>query len=1630
MVQHAHRRAFALLVLAGIGVIMFQAAPAIATALPNGFAETRVVTGLASPTTMTLSPDGRIFVAEQAGSLRVIKNGTLLPTPFMTLNVDNSGERGLLGVAFDPSFPLNQYLYVYYTVPGSPSHNRISRFTAMGDVVQPGSEVMIADLDDLSDAIIHNGGAMHFGPDGALYVSVGDNYNGANAQSLTTRKGKILRIYPDGSIPTNNPFYTTASGANRAIWALGFRNPFTFGFQPGTGRMFVNDVGQDTWEEIDDVVSGGNYGWPETEGSTNDPRFHSPIFAYLHGTTTMTGCAITGGTFYNPSTVQFPTDYVGDYFFADYCNGWIRRFDPATGLASDFASGTASPVDLAVSDSGSLYYLGRGIFGYDSGTNGSIYRIDYTGSNAPSIGTQPQSVTASTGGSATFTVAANGTPPLSYQWQRNDTDIPGATASSYTLTGATINDDGARFRVRVTNTAGSTTSNEATLTVTSNQPPSPTITAPPAGSTYAGGDTISYAGTATDPEDGSLPASAFTWKIDFHHADHIHPFMAPTTGAKSGSFVVPTVGHTDTNVWFRIYLSVRDSGGLTTTVYRDVHPRVVQLTLKTEPPGLSLNLDAQPVSTPTTTPSVVGVQRTLEAPSPKTVGTKTYVFDHWSDGASAQHTISTPSTDTTYIATYREAANASDYRQQVLGAVSSYFRLGESGGSLAADRLGGPSGTYMGSPIFGQLGAIGGDPDTAVGLRGSDYVQVPDTPANSLTGPFTVEAWVKFDTNTAQQGIAEKYDAPGLNGYALRLTSQGKLQCWSMANPASASVTGTTTLSVGVFHHVACRFDGATLQVLLDGKLDGSVATTIGPSDGAQPLRIGARGDDGAFALTGTIDEVALYRGALSTERLAAHQATTGPAYSADVLAHPVGYWRLGESSGTVAADQIANGNGTHIGSPVLGQAGAIAGDPDTATRYDGSSHTQVPDSAALSLSGPFTLEAWTKLDTNTVQQGLLEKYDAPSDKGYALRITAAGKLACWVLGSSQSASVTGSTTVSTGVFHHVACRYDGTTVKVYLDGNEDGSATAGVAPADGSQTLKLAARGDDGNYRLQGVLDEAVVYAGALAPRVLQAHAAFGGSSPPPSGTAPSIATQPGDKSVTVGASATFTVTANGTAPLSYQWQRDGSDIAGATSSSYTLGSATAGDNGALFRVRVTNSYGSVLSNAATLTVTSSSPPPSSSGYRAEILASAVAFFRLGEVGGGAAADESGGPAGSYVGSPVYGQLGAVSGDPDTAVRLTGSDYVRVPDTAADSFTGPFTIEAWAKFDSNTSQQGIVEKYDVPGLNGYAFRLTSQGKLQCWTLANPASATVTGATTVSVGVYHHVACRFDGSALQVYLDGHVDGSAATTIAPTDGSQPLKIGARGDDAATRLLGTIDEVALYKGAVSTGRLDAHGTTTGPAYRADVLSAPAGYWRLGEASGSTAADATGANNGSYVGSPTLGQAGAIGGDSDTAARFDGSNYGEIPDSPSLSPTGPFTLEAWVKLDTNTVQQAVIEKYDVPNFNGYALRLTSGGKLQCWVLGASQFSSVAGATTITTGAYHHVACRYDGSTLKVYLDGAEDGSATASVGPGDGSHPLELAARGDDRNMRLRGVLDEAVVYAGAVAPNRLRAHAQQG
>ena len=290
-----------------------------------------------------------------------------------------------------------------------------------------GSEIEIFRLDGFSGTT-HQGGALHFGDDGKLYIFTGTPAgSNTQAQNMASTLGKLLRINPDGTIPTDNPFYATTTGQYRAIYTRGLRNPFTAAIQATTGKIFITDVGEDSWEEINHVVSGANYGWPSMEGNSGTPPSGNmaPFYAYGHTGSQFNSGSILGAAFYNPATAQFPSAYIGKFFYADHTFGTIHYVDPlaASPSPTPFATGLDHPLDIKFAPDGRMYYLVRGNSTTPSTMN--LYRVVYGSNLAPVIDQSPNTATYPVGEQATFCVSASGTAPLSYQWQQNNVNIRG-----------------------------------------------------------------------------------------------------------------------------------------------------------------------------------------------------------------------------------------------------------------------------------------------------------------------------------------------------------------------------------------------------------------------------------------------------------------------------------------------------------------------------------------------------------------------------------------------------------------------------------------------------------------------------------------------------------------------------------------------------------------------------------------------------------------------------------------------------------------------------------------------------------------------------------------------------------------------------------------------------------------------------------------------------------------------------------------------------------------------------------------------------------------------------------------------------------------------------------------------------
>ena len=284
--------------------------PAPAPAVFRPVVET-VASNLEVPWAMAFAPDGRLFFTERPGRLRVITDGTLSPDPVAVLPAVSSSESGLMGLAIDPNFQENGYLYVMYSYrPSGRSQvlNRVSRLTVDG--AQAGDESVL--LDDIAGASIHDGGRLRIGPDGKLYITTGDAAQTALSQDLGTINGKILRINLDGTIPEDNPFPGTP------VWTFGHRNPEGLAFQPGSGVLFSTEHGPSGNDEVNVIQAGWNYGWPTVSGQAGDARFAEPIAAYSPSV------APAGATFYDG-------DQLGDWKGQPVLRDAPRRAPPSTG---------------------------------------------------------------------------------------------------------------------------------------------------------------------------------------------------------------------------------------------------------------------------------------------------------------------------------------------------------------------------------------------------------------------------------------------------------------------------------------------------------------------------------------------------------------------------------------------------------------------------------------------------------------------------------------------------------------------------------------------------------------------------------------------------------------------------------------------------------------------------------------------------------------------------------------------------------------------------------------------------------------------------------------------------------------------------------------------------------------------------------------------------------------------------------------------------------------------------------------------------------------------------------------------------------------------------------------------------
>ena len=693
------------LLTTAVGVRLFGAVAAQpAGALPADFADA-LVTSVGGPTALAFTPDNRLLITTQSGKLRVFQNGALLTTPALDLasTICANGERGLLGVAVDPAFATNRFIYLYYTFKKSGSCenntanspvNRVARFTlADNNVVDAASALVLVD-NIPSPNSNHNAGDLHFGKDGYLYISVGDggcDYAGNSgcagsndaARERHTLLGKILRITADGGIPNDNPYVgadsarcnvsgsTDAGKICQETFAWGLRNPFRMAFDPNASgtRFFINDVGQNKWEEINEGQAGADYGWNVREGhcannSTTDcgappAGMTNPIHDYGRDT----GCAsITGGAFVPNGA--WPASYTGAYVFSDYVCGTIFTLTPVTGggyTRTPFITGLGS--NSAVHLQFGPYESTQALYYTTYASGGQVRRISYTGgtNRAPTA-----AITASpTNGAAPLAVNFDGSASndpdtgdtLTYRWDFGDGSTPSETTSpttshTYTASGTYT----ASLTVRDNRGASSTA---ATVRIdVGNTPPAPTIVAPTSNTQFRVGQTITLQGSATDAQDGTLADSALSWRVLLHHNDHTHPFLQPTTGNNiTITAPAPEDLAATTTSYLEIELTATDSTGATSIVTQELRPRLVDVTFNTVPSGLQVTVNGTAVTAPQTLTSWEGYALNVDALAQTDGSGQAFTFAGWSDGGAVAHTIITPPSATTYTATFNATSS-------------------------------------------------------------------------------------------------------------------------------------------------------------------------------------------------------------------------------------------------------------------------------------------------------------------------------------------------------------------------------------------------------------------------------------------------------------------------------------------------------------------------------------------------------------------------------------------------------------------------------------------------------------------------------------------------------------------------------------------------------------------------------------------------------------------------------------------------------------------------------------------------------------------------------------------------------------------------------------------------------------
>jgi len=808
------------------------------------FNDNTIINGLTAPTNLRFASDGRIFVSEKSGIIKEYDSlSDTTPTIVADLRtqVHNYWDRGLLGMELDPGFASGRpYIYVLYaadasiggTAPiygsvngtsdpgtgvpagtGQPISGRLSKLTiGAGNVMVGPEQVLINDWAQQFPS--HSIGDLHFGPDGFLYATAGDGasfndadygqYPGINdpvneggalrAQDIrssgdpTGLSGALIRIDPDtGLAAPDNPNSSSSDLNNRRIVAYGMRNPFRFTIRPGTNEIWIGDVGWNTWEEIDRVISPTdsnveNFGWPAYEGNfkqsgydaldkplleslyANPSLVTAPYFGYQHSAKIVSGSveptggsSISGEAFY--TTGQYPSAYDGALFFADYSRKTIYvAYRGANGLPDMstvqlFKLQSNGSVYLTMGPNGDLFYvdmdLGRiGRFTFNSNNTSPVARITVDKQSGPT----PLVVNFD----ATTSSDADAGDTLTYAWDLdgdgnfNDSNIAKPTYT-YNNTGSFS------AKVLVTDRGGLTSI--ATVVITANGitnvAPTPIINLPSGSVNWKVGDIITFAGTATDAIDGTIPASGLSWELDLIHANASDPTSRHThviqtfSGVSGGSFTAPDHEYPS---WLELKLTATDSGGLSSFTVLRLDPLTTTITVTANLVGVVVGLNDESTVGPFSRQVITGGANTVGAPPTFASGANGYNFTGWSDGGAITHSFTAPAGSITLTANYTAAGPNTKLSGTVIGTDGSFV-----GGDSTKDKaFDGDFNTFFDAPEAAANGTwVGLDLGTATRISQINFAARSTFEDRMIGGRFQGSNTADFSS-----GVVELYAIP------------------------------------------------------------------------------------------------------------------------------------------------------------------------------------------------------------------------------------------------------------------------------------------------------------------------------------------------------------------------------------------------------------------------------------------------------------------------------------------------------------------------------------------------------------------------------------------------------------------------------------------------------------------------------------------------------------------------------------------------------------------------------------------------------------------------------------------------------------------------------------------------------